>query len=483
MWGNLVNLWRSFMQIGRVGFDFLVILCESSYHLRIFSNMPHSQLFSPSYVYVACILVILFGVVGCANDPATSKTGLPAVAVATPSIAAPISICYQPVCCNDSAALRFEPHRLNCQSIAEKTQNKINASLTSLMAAIQAALSTKLTQKDASNEVLCYALNDAAHRASGAGDYDSKSSSQDVDKKSLQLFTDSYLACQTRFGASSDAAAQSLYGIANHHLANGRIAEAKPMMQQVLVSSIASGNKVLQSFTTDALGRIADVEGDFVTGKNLLNQAIQLKKTVFGERSAEMAVSYTNLGASYIESKDGVTGREWYRRSISIYSELFGDADDRTLNVFAALVTSHLFDGELKKAESMYAALAPKFTQTYGATDERTVTLINDWGVAFARQNRYQEAFLKFDLALKIRRKSMPNSLNHGHSALNTAKMQNMMSGCNDKKTLALRIESSEIALALLKANQISRLQYEENNKFSDEIAAFHEECSDSSKK
>lgn len=483
MWGNLAILWRSFMRIGHEGFDFLVILCESSYHLRIFSNMPHSQLISPSSVYVACILAILFGVVGCANDPATSKTGLPAVAATTPSVAAPISICYQPVCCNDSAALRFEPHRLNCQSIAEKTQNKISASLTSLMAAIQAALSTKLTQKDASNEVLCYALNDAAHRASGAGGYDSKSSSQDADKKSLQLFTDSYLACQTRFGASSDAAAQSLYGIANHHLANGRIAEAKPLMQQVLVFSIANGNKGLQSFATDALGRISDMEGDFATGKNLLNQAIQLKKSVFGERSSEMAVSYTNLGASYIESKDGVTGREWYRRAIGIYSELLGDADDRTLNVSAALVTSHLFDGELKKAESMYADLVPKFIQTYGATDERTVTLINDWGVAFARQDRYKEAFLKFEQTLKIRRKSMPNSLNHGYSALNTAKMQNMLSGCNGKQTLALRIESTEIALKLLKANPTTRLQYEENNKFNDEITVFHKECSDTSKK
>lgn len=447
--------------------------------MRTLRNMFRFPFLNSTNIYFVCVSGALLALAGCANDPAVNKIN-ETVVVSTPT-AAPI--CYQPVCCNDSITLRFEPHRLNCQSITERTQNKIDASLTSLTAAIQSALSTKLTQKDASNEVLCYALNDAAYRASGAGSYDSKSSSQDADKKSLQLFSDSYLACQARFGTSSDAAAQSLYGVANHHLANGRVAEAKPKMQQVLVFSNANGNKGLQSFALDALGRIADLQGDFATGKNLLNQAIQLKKPVFGERSSEMAVSYTNLGASYIESKDGVTGREWYRRAISIYSELLGDADDRALNVFGALVTSHLFDGELKKAESLYADLAPKFTQTYGATDERTVTLINDWGVAFARQDRYQEAFFKFEQALKIRRKSMPNSLNHGYSALNTAKMQNMLSGCKDKKTIALRIESSEIALKLLKASPTSRSEYEDNNKFSDENVVFHQECSGTSKK
>jgi hypothetical protein len=57
------------------------------------------------------------------------------------------------------------------------------------------------------------------------------------------------------------------------------------------------------------------------------------------------------------------------------------------------------------------------------------------------------------------------------------------LSGCKSKKTIALRIESSEIALKLLKASPTSRSEYEENNKFSDENAVFHQECTGASKK
>ena len=427
------------------------------------------------------MILILSGLSGCASGPAVDKSSR-SVAHVESSLPSPAAgatpICYQPVCCNDSTALQFEAHRLNCQSIAEKKQGKTSESLTSLNAAIQAAQQAQSTQKEASNEVLCYALNDAGHRANATDNsHNSKSSNLQSDKKSLGYFIDSYKACKTRFGENSDAAAQSLYSIANHHLANNRFAEAKPMMQQAQELSKANGNKGLESFATDALGRIADMEGDFANGKNLLRQAIELKKLVFGERSSEMAVSFTNMGASYIESKDGATGREWYRRAVSIYSDLFGEADDRTLSVAAALATSHLYDGELVKADSQYAQLVPKFTQTYGATVERTVSLINDWGAVLTRQERYPEALIKFEQALQIRRKTVPNSLLHGFTALNTAKIQKILSSCDDKKTIALRLESNEIGLKLLQTKLTSRLQYEEAKEFSDDIQAFNQDC------
>lgn len=409
-----------------------------------------AQIFRSQRVWLVPVLLALALLAGCATPSGSINAGQATTGAA----------CYQPGCCEDGVALQFEPHRLNCRAIALRGEGRDAESFAALRAAIVAARA-ETTRKQEATEVLCYALNDAAHRADAGGD----------DDESRLLFDANLAACKARFGEHSDQAAQALYGGASQHLLRDRLDVAQQQMQQVIAWSRDNGNRGLESFATDALGRILDMKGNRVEGRRLLQQAIAIKNAVFGERSHEVAVSCTNLGASYVEAGEGATGREWYRRAIAIYGETLGETHDRTLEVAAALVSSHLADGELKQAERMYESLMPKFVRTYGETSERTVVLVNDWGATLARQERYAEALVKFEQSLVIRRTTIPNTVRHGYSALNAAKMKKVTSNCAAAQPL--RNEAGRVAAAMTPAQRRNA----EIAEFVADVAAFETEC------
>ena len=289
---------------------------------------------------------------------------------------------------------------------------------------------------------------------------------------SRTLFDGNLAACKSRFGDSSDTAAFALWSGASQHINHDRLDVAKPQIERVIALSRSNGNRGLESFATDALGRIKDMQGDRVEGRRLLQQAITLKTAVFGARSREVATSYSNMGASYIEGNDGTTARDWYRRAVAIYTELLGPTDEQTLRTSAGLASSHLADGELTQAAAMFEALLPRFTQTYGATDNRTVVLLNDWGAALARQEKYAEALGKFEQSLAIRRSTLRNSVRHGNSALNAAKMKKIISSCAAAEPL--RQEARAVASAnMTQANKSDP----DVVQFVTAVTAFEQEC------
>ena len=419
---------------------------------------------------LCCALLVLALMAGCASPPVADTRVLPKTSAMPTMPAAARAACYRPTCCDetlDAAALRFEPHRLNCRAIALTAEGRDNESLSALQTAVALA-KAETAQKMAATEVLCFALNDIAHRADARGD----------DVGSRTPFDGNLAACKARFGDASDEAAQALFGGASQHLRRGRYDVARPQLLQVIALSRGNGNRGLESFATDALGRLYDERGDHVEGRRLLREAIAIKTTVFGARSKELAVSFTNLGASYIDSNEGKTGRDWYRKAIALYTETLGAANASTLDVESALAASHLGDGETQQAEHLYELLLPKFVQTYGGTDERTVVIINDWGASLARQKRYSDALIKFEQALSIRRSTVPNSVRHGYSVLNAAKMKKVTSTCTAAEPLrneARRVSSANMTPAQ-RANP-------DAVRFVKGVVAFEQECAPSKKK
>ncbi len=417
---------------------------------------------------LALLASILTG--GCATPHSADVTDVRATTVSPSTLSPARTACYQPTCCdeaNDSAALRFEPHRLNCRAITLTAAGKNSESFAALQSAIALA-KAETVQTVAATEVLCFSLNDAAHRANERGD----------DAESQVLFAANLAACSTRFGANSDTAAQALYGGASQHLKRGRYSVALPQLHRVIAITRSNGNRGLESFATDALGRLKDESGDHAEGQRLLREAIAIKTAVFGAKSKEVAVSYTNLGASYVDSGNGALGREWYLRAFDLYAETLGAADVSTLDVGSALAASHLIDGEMKAAEKLYETLLPRFTETYGSTDEHTVAIINDWGAALARQQRYAEALTKFEQAVRIRRVTVPNSIRHGYSALNAAKMKKVSANCAAAEPL--RSEARRVANANMTNAQRSN---PEAVQFVKDTLEFEQECAPSGKR
>ena len=102
---------------------------------------------------------------GCASPPVATRPATGAAA------ATPRAACYTPDCCDNEVALQFEPHRLNCRAISLTAEGKSAESFVALQSAIAKAR-VETANTEAATEVLCFALNDAAHRADARDEHE-----------------------------------------------------------------------------------------------------------------------------------------------------------------------------------------------------------------------------------------------------------------------------------------------------------------------
>lgn len=339
--------------------------------------------------------------------------------------AAPPVACYGPECCSETVSLAYVPYRQYCEALDLHAQGKTSVANKALAAAIAAARAERDSKADAAG-VLCFGLNTAAKRAVAAGDQG----------LAIDHFLASLQSCRTAYGDSSDIAAQALHDSAEQHIQTGYTELAGVHMEEALKLARRNNNSKLEAFALDGMARVTGASGDRAAERGMLEQAIALKEKTFGEDSYEAAISYANLGANYMATQERVAAREWYRRAAIIYVRTLGGTHPQTLTLSSALAASHLDDGEYKRAQIIYDAILPKAVAVYGARDERTVTILSDSATALAGQRRYKPALVKLQRALQIRRKTIPNSLGHGKTALYAAKVKTQIGNCSGASTL-----------------------------------------------
>ena len=331
-------------------------------------------------------------------------------------------VCYGPACCDNPRALAFEPHRLNCESIARRSQGEHEQAWKLLNDAIAAARAVESTEAEPAREVLCYTLNDAGHGHDGRGDVDA----------ARAAFDGGLAACRARFGEESKETAQAAYSRGNFRLGIGEAsAEVAGDLDTAIRIFEALDLQGLRAIALDARGRLADMQGRYADGERLLREALEIKRTAFGEQSVEFGTTLTNLGANAIERGDMAQGATWYLAAMDSYRVDPGPDSDRYLGVAAGLASTWLAMEEYAKAGPLYEELVEASRRVFGADDERHVTLLNDHAVLHFRQGDAARAQALFAAALEVRQRTRPNAIYTAWTALNTAQAAMQADGCD----------------------------------------------------
>jgi len=339
--------------------------------------------------------------------------------------------CATPLCCDAADGAAFEPRWLYCASEAQRESGQAEAAAQTLREAIAAAQAAGATP--AAQEVLCYAMNTTGNSAD----------ERDEHAAAVQAHAASLAACSARYGTDSGEYAQAAYALANTRLNGGdHGAETGELLTAALRISQGRQLRPLQAFTLDAMGRRADLNGDHAEGSRQLQAALELKRTLFGDRSVEVATTLTNLGANAMESGQPGVGQAWYREAAERYRATLGARSGRYISVMSALANSYLALGQYDRAEPIYRELIASSAEVYGNDDERHVILVNDYGALLFRTGQAQPAAKQFREALEIRRRAHPDTLTTAWTAYNAAQAERQAHDC--KAAQPFRREAQE---------------------------------------
>ncbi len=333
-----------------------------------------------------------------------------------------VVVCHGPDCCRDPLSLAFEPHRLNCESLARRAQGEHEQAWKLLNEAIAAARAAESANEEPAREVLCYTLNDAGHGHGRRGDIDA----------ARAAFDGNLAACRARFGEASKETAQAAYSRANFRLGTGDVSTGVAEDLDIAIHIAQTLNlQGLRAIALDASGRLADLQGRHADGDRLLREALEIKRTAFGEQSVEFGTTLTNLGANAIDRGDMAQGATWYQAAMDAYRADPGPDSDRYLGVASGLASTWLAMEEYEKAGPLYEELVEATGRVFGVDDERHVTLLNDHAVLRFRQGDAARAQTLFAAALEVRRRTRPDAINTAWTAFNTAQASLTAGGCD----------------------------------------------------
>lgn len=126
--------------------------------------------------------------------------------------------------------------------------------------------------------------------------------------------------------------------------------KAQAMLNKAL--GVAGSNKSLAAASVRTnLGLLARVEGKSEIAERYFREAIDMKRSVAGDDSIEIAVDYNNLGNLYVNDRKPEKALDLYEKALKIKKNRYGEDHPSTAISMNNLGTAYLEAGKLDKAE------------------------------------------------------------------------------------------------------------------------------------
>jgi tetratricopeptide (TPR) repeat protein len=224
--------------------------------------------------------------------------------------------------------------------------------------------------------------------------------------------------------------------------------EASTLGQSAELAVARDGNRPDQRATLATnLGTVMRLKGDFAKAIELHTEAVELRRTLYGDESLQVASALNNLGNAYNSSGDLERGLGLLEQSLAIRRRAYGDSHPRVAeainNIGVSLHGMGRFADALARFEESHAvrralwgddhplvvstlnniggtlsdlerhaeaevvqrrALAT-LEKLYGADSSRLALALNNLANTLDRRNRYDEALVVHQRALALRRK------------------------------------------------------------------------------
>jgi tetratricopeptide (TPR) repeat protein len=166
------------------------------------------------------------------------------------------------------------------------------------------------------------------------------------------------LAIQEKKQPGTSAHATVLNDLALQYKAQGRLAEAKAMLERSLeIDLTEDGPEQANTATTmQNLGNTEAVLGNFGRAEELQLRALEIRKKLFGTPSPDVAFSYESLGSLYRKQKRYDKAERYTRDALSAFEATLGPDHPSTINCRKLLVETRRAAGKPEAANAAAGA-------------------------------------------------------------------------------------------------------------------------------
>jgi serine/threonine-protein kinase len=246
-------------------------------------------------------------------------------------------------------------------------------------------------------------------------------------------------------GSEDTLVAASLTDLAAILNAQGKLAESESLYRAGLEIDRRHGSQALIANDLGNLSVALWRSGKYAEALPLAEEALALRRRVWGEEHTDVATSLFNLAAVLSASGDYARAEKVIRESLAMRRKLLGGGHPHvglTLNNLALLLQSR---GRLKEAEEMHREALAIRRAALGDDHLEVATSLNNIGTALYAQGDLAGAAEHFEQALTIWRKQLPETHPNVLSGLNnlgaTRRDQGDLAGAEPvlREALALR--------------------------------------------
>ncbi|CAF2357421.1 unnamed protein product [Rotaria sp. Silwood2] len=159
----------------------------------------------------------------------------------------------------------------------------------------------------------------------------------------------------------------------------------------------------------EALGSIADEQGDYETGLKLYEQSLQINMKKWGNQHPDIASNYNSIGEIYRKLGDYAKAREYYDKALQAFGkDPAGKALAKQAVCYNNIGIVYQEQKQYKEALEYYQK-AFEIRQKYFPSDETSLGMsYNNIGNAHYLLKLYDDAIFYYQEALKIYKKTLP---------------------------------------------------------------------------
>ena len=169
--------------------------------------------------------------------------------------------------------------------------------------------------------------------------------------------------------------------------------------------TVSSATNITEAWIFCISGSIYDTIGEFMQAKELHEKALAIRKKIFGEEHADVALSYSNLATVYKSIGEYSQAQKLHEKALAIRKKIFGQEHADVASSYNNLANVYDSIGEYNQAKELHEkALAIK-KKNFGEEHADVATSYNNLATVYDSIGEYNQAKELYEKALAIRKK------------------------------------------------------------------------------
>ncbi len=148
-------------------------------------------------------------------------------------------------------------------------------------------------------------------------------------------------------------------------------------------------DKSLESAAKNNLGLTLVQQRKFDEAITFFNEALEIRKKVFGEESSEVAITLDNLGIAYANKQDFSKAEEFTKKSLAIFEKEVGISHHDTLLATDNLAQFYLMQGKIADAANLYQKQIDLTEKEFGTDSAKLISPLRQLILIYAKNPDY----------------------------------------------------------------------------------------------